>query len=317
MRGGLLVVILLLGASGTPPPWRLLWLLVPVLVALSLLLAWRYGRAALVAPFVLLAGVAALQVVTRGTPVPLWFTAWLPLASSVGAWMGLREEGGGPTPGEKAWMVIPLLLFAAALPLVPGFPAAATRLGERTAAQVERAAATGKSADLSRSWESMKREVVGKTAAERSQWDRVAIPNLMFVWMVMLAGIGRSLAGRSATLLGWPPLSRARFATLRLPDLALAPLIAGIALLAFAGGRWHPSGLTLLLHMVLGYSVQGMAVVESMLRARGMSPVLVALAMVFVIVVSLVFALPVVAVVGLSDVWRDYRRLEPSPTGEA
>ena len=54
-----------------------------------------------------------------------------------------------------------------------------------------------------------------------------------------------------------------------------------------------------------------------MLRARGMSPVLVALAMVFVIVVSLVFALPVVAVVGLSDVWRDYRRLEPSPTGEA
>jgi hypothetical protein len=317
VRGGLLVVILLLGAGATPQPWRLLWFLVPALVAGSLLLAWRFGRAALLAPFVLLAGVAILQVATRGTPVPLWFTAWLPLASSVGAWMGLREEGGGPTLGEKAWMVIPLLLFAAALPLAPGFPAAAARLGERTAAQLEHAAATGQSADLSRSWQEMKREVAGSTAAERSQWELVAIPNLMFAWMVMLAGIGRSLAGRGATLLGWPPLSRSRFETWRLPDAALAPLIAGIALLAFANGVWHPSGLTLLLHVVLGYSVQGMAVVESLLRARGMSPVLVALAMVFVVVVSLAFALPLVAVVGLSDVWRDYRRLEPSPTGEA
>ena len=56
---------------------------------------------------------------------------------------------------------------------------------------------------------------------------------------------------------------------------------------------------------------------ESVLLARGMSPAFVALTMLFVIAVSLLWVLPAVAVVGLSDVWLDYRRLEPSSEGEA
>ena len=66
------------------------------------------------------------------------------------------------------------------------------------------------------------------------------------------------------------------------------------------------------MHAVLGYSVQGVAVVESVLLARGMSPAFVALTMLFVLALSLLWVLPAIAVVGLSDVWLDYRRLEPS-----
>jgi hypothetical protein len=48
-----------------------------------------------------------------------------------------------------------------------------------------------------------------------------------------------------------------------------------------------------------------------------MPPAVVALTLVFVIAVSLLWVLPALAVVGLSDVWLDYRRLEPSPEREA
>jgi hypothetical protein len=141
--------------------------------------------------------------------------------------------------------------------------------------------------------------------------------NMMFFWMVVLAVSGRALAARLAGLLRWPSLSRSPLRVWRLPDAALLPLIAGIALLVFADRTVQPSALTLLVSVVLGYSIQGMAVVESVLLDRGMSPVLVALSMLFVIAVSLLLVLPVIAVVGLSDVWLDYRRMEPSSEGVA
>ena len=111
MRGALLVLFLLFGALGTPWPWAMLWLAIPGVVAIALLLAWRHGRAALVLPVVLLAAVVALAVLGgRSAPAP-WLTLWAPAAAVTGCWMGWREEGGGPSIGERAWMFAPLLVW--------------------------------------------------------------------------------------------------------------------------------------------------------------------------------------------------------------
>ena len=205
LRGGLLTLFLLLGAAGSPVRWALLWLAVPALVAASLLLAWRFGRAALAVPTVLAVGVTALAF-AGGAP-PLWFTGWLPLGSLVGTWMGLREEGGGPGYGEKAWMVFPLLLFAATLPMLPGFPAATARLDRQVRVEQEHTVAALQASRVPDWWRDVNRQAAGMSADDRRQWSLVLYPNALFAWMVLLVGVGRALAGRVATLLAWPPLS--------------------------------------------------------------------------------------------------------------
>jgi hypothetical protein len=316
VRTALLILFLLFGALASPWPWALLWLGIPVAVAASLLLAWRFGRAAIALPLVLAAAVAAGRVVA-GESLPLWLTAWAPFASLVGVWMGWREEGGGPASGERAWMFVPLLLLASSLPLLPGFPAAVTRLDVRMRVEQEHMLASMKPEEVPASLRDALRQASVLPAEERQKSLLLMIPNAMFVWMVLLGASGRALAARVAGLLRWPPLSRSSLMEWRLPDAVLAPLIVGIGLLVFADHALQPSALTLLLNVVLGYSIQGVAVVESVLLSRGMSPAFVALTMLFVIAASLLWALPAVAVVGLSDVWLDYRRLEPSSEGEA
>ncbi len=315
VRGALLVMFLAFGALGTPWPWAALWLAVPAVVAVSLLVSWRFGRAALALPLVLAAAAAGLYALAGPGAWPLWLTAWAPVAGLVGCWMGLREEGGGPAIGERAWMFAPLLVVAASLPLAPGFPAAVARLDGRMKAEQERMIASVKPGEVPATLREAMRQAASLPAVEREKTLVLMIPNLLFLWMALLVAAGRTLAARVAGAVGWPPLSRSPLVAWRLPDAALVPLIAGIALLVFADRAWHPSALTLLVHAVLGYSVQGVAVVESVLLARGMSPAFVALTMLFVIAVSLLWVLPAVAVVGLSDVWLDYRRLEPSHGG--
>ena len=171
--------------------------------------------------------------------------------------------------------------------------------------------------DVPAMWLEAKKQFDAVPAEERRKLWTILVPNLMFAWAAMLVIAGRALAARCATVLDWPPLSRSPLHLWRLPDAALAPLIVGLALLVLASPVTHPSAATLLVVSVLGYSVQGVAVVESVLLSRGMPPVFVALTVLFVIVVSLLWILPAVAVVGLSDVWLDYRKLEPAPEGEA
>ena len=110
IRTALLLGALLAFAMQTPAPWGLLWLTVPVAVAASLLVAWRFGAWGVVVPIALF--VAALA---REGPASLWVW-WIPVAGLSGAWMGLREEGSGPSAGERAWMLLPLLILAAGLP---------------------------------------------------------------------------------------------------------------------------------------------------------------------------------------------------------
>jgi hypothetical protein len=114
----------------------------------------------------------------------------------------------------------------------------------------------------------------------------------------------------------WPELSRARLVEWRLPDGAIWVMIAGLGLLLSPLPAWKPSGWTLLIGSGLGYCVQGIAVVESLLLARGVPPSMIFLMLVFVFAMATpVFVLAATAV-GVSDLWLDYRRIEAVPDGD-
>jgi len=308
LRTRSLVVALGLLALQTPPPWGALWLVVPVAVAASLLACWRFGAWGLAVP-VALFGAAMM----REGPLSLW-AWWIPAASLTGVWMGLGEERGSPA-GARAWMLLPALLLAAALPWAPGYR------GLADAVERELQLGDAQTIELVRQvgYSGERLEGIQHTVQDNARLRRAALPHvlptLLFVWVAALIAAGRKLAARGAGELHWPNLAPAPLLEWRLPDGALWTFLAGLGLLVGPWTAWAPTAWTLLLNSGLGFCVQGIAVVESLLLARGVPPSIIVLTMVFVFAFALpVFVLATVAV-GLSDVWLDYRRLEPAEDG--
>jgi hypothetical protein len=93
-------------------------------------------------------------------------------------------------------------------------------------------------------------------------------------------------------------------------------LLLGLALIVARLPSWGPSAWTLLVNVGLAYCVQGVAVVQSLLLARGVPPSIITLTFVFVIAMAWPAFLLATICVGLSDVWLDYRRLEAVPEGD-
>lgn len=316
LRAVLLLASLGLAALVTPWPWSALWLLVPLTLALALLVAWRYGAVAWAIP-VVLAALAAIAVLLAPPGVQAWHLVWLPAAAATGAWMGAREEGGGPSAGERAWMHAPLLAAAFAVPMLPSLGAALTQVEARSRVEEQQMIRTLEGPDKPGTWKHMMQESLKVPPADRVRMLTFLVPNLLFAWMVVLVGAGRAFAARVAAWLHWPRLSRAPLHEWRLPDAALVPLLAGLALALFAGAAWRPGATVLLAQSVLGYSVQGIAVTQALLLSRGVPPTFVLLLLVFLLAFTLPVFLPSLALLGLSDVWLDFRRLEPSPRGAA
>ena len=294
-----------------PMPWGGLWVLVPTAVAASLLIAWRWGAWGVAAPV----GLFAAGMLIEG-PFSLWVW-WIPVAALSGAWMGLREEGGGPSAGQRAWMLMPVLLLAALLPWMVDY-------GDLVAS-FERWLRSGDQPLLAL-YRQLGYHGERLQAMERSLWESAALqkralpsalPSVFFIWMIVLVTAGRGLAARIAVRMRWPELSPGRLVDWRLPDAALWLMLAGIALLVAGWSSWAPSAWTLLVNLGLGYCVQGVAVVESLLLARGVPPSIIALTFVFVFAMAAPVFLLGAACVGLSDVWLDYRRLEAVPDGDS
>ena len=299
------------GAWSTPTHWGWLWVLVPAAVAASLLLTWRFGAWGVAVPVVL-----HLATIFAAGPNTPWVW-WIPVAALSGAWMGLREEGGGPAAGDRAWMLLPLLLLAAVLPWTVDYPGLVGRLERALAESAQQRTQVlqqfGYTGDR---LVAMQRDAEQGDAAARRILPH-ALPTMLFVWMALLVSAGRGLGARLAGWWRWPPLSRRRFTDWRLPDGAIWLLMAGIALLLIGRDPWAPSAWTLLVVPALGYCLQGVAVVESLMLARGMPPAIIALTLVFVLFMAPpVFVLAAVSV-GISDVWLDFRRLEDVSDGLA
>ena len=310
IRTGLLVLALGLGAMGSPFPWGALWLAVPASVALGLLLCWRWGPWGVLVPVCLMTTVLLLA-----GPFAAW-TWWIPVAALTGCWMGLREEGGGPEAGQRAWMLLPLLLLAAGLPWTVTYPDLVNGLDglmrSTEPMMIDSFRRLGYEGERMRAIE----QSIRTSAELRAPWVRVLLPSLLFMWMTLLVGAGRVIAAQIADRIHWPDLSRARFTGWRLPDGAIWLFLAGLALLLADLKPWAPTAATLLIVPALGYCAQGIAVVESLLLLRGVPPSIITLTLLFVFVMAFpVFILTTVCV-GLSDVWLDYRRLEAIPDGD-
>ncbi len=305
----LLVLGLVLGAWTTPLPWGWLWLLVPTVVAGSLLLTWRFGAWGVAVPVVL-----HLATIFAAGPYTPWVW-WIPVAALSGAWMGLREEGGGPGAGDRAWMLLPLLLLAVVLPWTVGYDGLVTKLQKVLSdGAAERGELFRQMGYTGERLAAVQRDAEQGDATARRLLPN-ALPMMLFLWMALMVSAGRAFGARIAERVRWPELSRRRFVDWRLPDGALWLMMAGIALLLSGWRDWAPSAWTLLIVPGLGFCLQGVAVVESLMIARGVPPAIIALTLMFVLFMAPpVFALAALSV-GVSDVWLDFRRLEDVPDG--
>jgi hypothetical protein len=307
MRTLLVTAVLAACALATPAPWGALWLVVPLSVATALLLCWRWGPWGVLVPVALM--VVAMLV---AGPLAAW-AWWAPVAALSGSWMGLREEGGGPPAGRRAWMLLPLLLLAAGLPWTITYPELVKGLdqhlvlGDRELIQ--------KSREMGYQGERLRglQRGLEDLATLRKRYLPNLLPTVLFLWMALLVVVGRDVSARIAGRLKWPELSRARLSEWRLPDGAIWLVILGLGLVLAGVELWLPTAWTLLIVPGLGYCVQGIAVVESLLLLRGVSPSIITLTLLFVLIMALpVFVLATMCV-GLSDVWLDFRRLEAVP----
>ena len=307
LRTLLWFAILTVLALATPAPWGTLWLAIPMAVATSLLLCWRWG------PWGVLVPVGLLVAVLIGVgPFEAW-SWWLPVAALTGAWMGLREEGGGPPSGQRAWMLLPILLLAAMLPWTVTYPSLVSDFEttmQNNDEEILRAAEnSGYQGARLRAFE----QTLTQGAGWRKRFLSHLTPSLLFLWVAFLVVAGRDLSSRVAMRLRWPDLSRARFSEWRLPDGAIWLLIAGLALALTGARAWMPTAWTLLIVPGLGYCAQGIAVVESLLLLRGVPASIITLTLLFIFVMALPVFVLATACIGLSDVWLDYRRLEATP----
>jgi len=305
LRAALLIALLGAFAVQMPMPWGGLWLMVPGAVALALLVSWRFGPWGLIVPVGL-----AIAVIALGRTREVW-AWWIPTAALCGVWMGLREEGAEAGSGTRAWMLLPLLLLSSALPRLAAYPRMVekveTRMRELDLQVIETGRQVGYSADR---LAGLQRSVEEGADARRHTLPQV-LPTMIFLWVALLVYAGRSLSARLAHGMRWPPLTRGRLREWRLPDGALWTFLAGLALLLAPWPAWAGSGWTLVLNAGIGFCVQGIAVVESWMLARGVPASIIALTLLFVFAVALpVFVLAAVAM-GLSDAWLDFRRLEP------
>jgi hypothetical protein len=310
VRAILLVAVLGALALQSPAPWSWLWLAVPAVVAVALLVSWRFGIVAL-AVVALLAGALAVLGSAQG----LWVW-WIPAAALAGAWMGLREEGPGPSAGQRAWMLAPALALAALLPWLAHYhelvAAVERELTAGDAQLLQLLRQMGTSGDRLGAME----KTMTENAALRRSALPLIIPTVLFLWTGLLVAAGRALAARTAWAMRWPRLSSASLREWRLPDAVLWVFLAGLAVLVAPWPAWAPTGWTLLINAGLGYCVQGAAVAQSYLLARGVSPPVIIMTMLFLFVLAMPMFVLSTAALGLSDAWLDYRRLEPVPDGD-
>jgi uncharacterized protein YybS (DUF2232 family) len=236
-------------------------------------------------------------------------------AAATGAWMGSREERGAAS-GLRAWMLLPVLVLAAALPWSLEYGKLIDRL------QREMKQSDAQTVDVLRGMGASGAQLTSLQSnlaeMERLLPERLprAVPTLLFLWVVVLVASGRALASRIASWLRWPALRRGALRDWRLPDGALWTLILGLGLMLAPWSAWAPTAWTLLLVSGLGFCVQGVVVVESLMLARGMPLSIVVLTLLFVLTMALAVFVITTAAVGLSDVWLDFRRLEAAPEGD-
>ena len=289
------------GALETPSPWHVLWLAVPALGALGYLgnlHRWRWGW---VAP-----AAAAAWMVSAHQFDTVW--AWMLVGGVASAALLGLARGQGVPASRGLWALLPLLSLAVAFPF--------STLYQPTVSAATRAVATmGEQAYQNYRSLGLEGGTLGEVALWLQQataaWAWLArnlLPSLLFAWGAALVAVAVLLARRTALASGRPLAARAPFARFRLPEGAIWVLLVALALVALRRPELLPPGINLALCVGLGYCLQGVAVLDFALLARGLPTGTIWILFLFVIL----FAVPLLAVtstgLGLVDVWLDLRR---------
>jgi hypothetical protein len=286
---------LLLGAD--LPGW-LLWTPLALVVGLTVWCAARLPR--LVAPAVAFAVVAALALARA----PWSWTSFL-LSLAVGS----ATLGAATRTRLRPGMAV----------LLASVPVAAWVIGyhvgpERAALESALRAEAARTEAWWLAWaakQAMSPDTIRETLRRITDSMALLLPAISLVQVVPLMAWGYSLAhaaldGTRHAVAPLPRLSRLRF-----PDGAVWLLCLGVFLLVTRQAVVHRAGANLVAFMAVAYFCQGFSVVASMalgLRSRWLAAA--AMLTVMLLVLMTPFSL-FVCVLGLSDVWLDYRRPHP------
>jgi hypothetical protein len=303
------LLLMAAGALETPAPWNLLWIGVPTLGAagyLANLHRWRLGW---LAPA---AAAGWMLSLPQSHSVEGWFLVGA-VASATLFGLARRE---GVSGGRGLWSLLPLLGLALAFPLSSLY------------APALRSAAAGVESfgeEAYKSYESLGLEggSLGELAAQIHQatasfaWVvRHTLPSLLFAWAASLVALSTLLARRGARAVGKPVAPGGGFASFRMPEGAVWLLLLGLGFIALRQPMLLPAGVNLAVCLGLGYCLQGIAVLDFAMLARGFSSGMIWILFVFVTF----FALPVLLVtstgLGVADIWLDLRRRAQGPGGE-
>jgi hypothetical protein len=213
----------------------------------------------------------------------------------------------GVPPARGLCSLLPLLVLALAFPFstlyepaVASAAAGITRMGEEAYENYRALGLQGGALGDVAVWLHQ--------ATEAWVWlVRHLLPALLFAWSGVLVAMAVLLARRLGRAVG-RPLPGPEFAQFRLPEGAVWLLLIGLAIIATRRPELQPSGINLALCMALGYCLQGIAVVDFALLARGFQPGIIWILFLFVAF----FALPLLVLtttgLGLADIWLDWRQ---------
>jgi hypothetical protein len=300
-----ILALILLGQLLTPEPWTYLWPVLPVAGAAALLLAQTGVPAAGWLPPLACAVVLALF---RVADQP-W--AWCLLAGVfAAALLGLAERQ-GRDDSFRLWAYLSLACLAAALPLAPGYREFVDRVVTAIRGQEARQLAALKDVTFRPDQRLALEQFVGAVTSRQVTVVQAVLPTLLFGWVALLVHIAERMAHRLAELVRRPLVPLAPFVAWRLPAGAVWLLIAGLGLMALREARIEPVGINLAAASGLAFSLQGLAVMKSVLSSQGMSPGMVMLLFAFVWFMLGPVLLLAATGVGLMDLWLDFRRLEP------
>ena len=299
-----ILCLILLGELLTPQgPWSMLWPVVPVLGAASLLLSQTQLPAiGWLVPALTLAGLAL-----AGAASEPW--GWcLAAGTMASAMLGFAEKEGA-TIEKKAWAYLPVLTLAALFPLAPGYVAfVADAVGKLHAEEARQLAV------LDQTPMAVEQKVAaGQLIASGIQFALVlaqnVLPTFLFVWIALLVSLAERMARRLAELVKRPLAEPVPFERLRMPDGMVWLLILGIAVVTLRDPKTVPVGLNLALAVTLAFALQGLSVVKVFLVSHGMTPGLIALLFLFTTLTMWPILPLACAGVGLMDLWLDFRRL--------
>ena len=300
-----ILCLILLGELLTPQgPWAMLWPIVPVLGAATLLLSQTQLPAiGWLVPVLTLAG-----LVVFGWSSEPW--GWCLAAGSMAAAMlGFAERE--RTPAErKAWAYLPILTLAALFPLAPNYADFVTMVAGKLHAEEARQLAVLDTTEMAAEQKVAAAQLIGSAIQFGLVLAQNILPVFLFVWVALLVHLAERMARRLAELVKRPlpePLACER---LRMPDGLIWLLIVGLALVTLRDPRMVPVGLNLSIAVGLAFALQGLSVVKVFLVAHGMTPGLIALLFLFTTLTMWPILPLACAGVGLMDLWLDFRRLE-------